>query len=143
LRTVEVALGMILRDRRILICRRRDAGHLAGYWEFPGGKCEPGESPLQTLHRELAEEVGVHVEAVHRFPPMDHMYPEVHVRLHAFVCRHVDGEAHPHAADELQWIDPARLAEFRFPEANAPLLAQFMAYLGDEGSPVPQRDSNS
>jgi len=118
LRTVEVALGMILRDGRILICRRRDAG-------------------------QLAEEVGVHVEPVHRFPPMDHVYPEVHVRLHAFVCRHVDGEAHPHASEELQWIDPARLAEFRFPEANGPLLAQFMAYLRGEDSTSQRPESNS
>lgn len=140
---VEVALGMILRNRQILICRRRDAGHLAGYWEFPGGKCEPGESPLDTLRRELAEEVGVHVEPVHQFPPMDHVYPEVHVRLHAFVCRHVDGEAHPHASEELRWIDPDRLSDFRFPEANGPLLEQLMAYLRDDPSTARPRESNA
>lgn len=128
-RTVDVAIGIVLRDNRVLICRRRKDGHLAGYWEFPGGKCEPGESPADTLHRELREEVGIDVEPTHAFDPLEHHYPEVRVRLHAFVCRHTAGEAKPHAADELLWVTPAELATYRFPEANKPLLEQLAALL--------------
>ena len=129
MRTVVVAIGIVLREGRVLICRRRKDGHLAGYWEFPGGKCEPGEAPLDALHRELREEVGIGVEPTHAFEPMEHHYPEVRVRLRAFVCRHRTGEAQPHAADELLWVTPAELAGYRFPEANGPLLEQLAAQL--------------
>jgi 8-oxo-dGTP diphosphatase len=129
-RTVDVAIGIVLKEGRVLICRRRkDGGHLAGYWEFPGGKCEPSESPVDTLHRELLEEVGIAVELTHRFPAMEHQYPEVCVRLHAFVCRHTTGDAQPLAADELLWVAPAELPAYRFPEANGPLLEQLAAQL--------------
>jgi 8-oxo-dGTP diphosphatase len=129
LREIVVAIGIVLRRGRVLVCRRRKEGHLAGYWEFPGGKCEAGESPADALHREIAEEVAIDVEPLHAFEPMEHEYPEVHLKIHAFVCRHVQGEAQAHASEELQWVAPQDLKTIRFPEANAPLLRQFEEWL--------------
>ena len=119
---VDVAIGIIVSDAKLLICRRRSTGHLAGYWEFPGGKCEAGESARNCLARELREELGVTVAITHAFGSIEHEYPTVRVRLHPFLCKHDGGEPQALACDELKWITPAELPDYRFPEANAALI---------------------
>lgn len=136
----ESIYGIVASDRtlrvvgRVLVCRRRKHGHLAGYWEFPGGKCESRESPLAALHREIAEEVGIDVEAIHALAALEHEYPEVPLRIHAYVCRHVSGDAQAHASEELAWVEPQKLRSIQFPEANAPLLEQFERWLARQES---------
>ena len=124
--SVTVAIGVIERAGKILICRRSKNGALAGYWEFPGGKCEPGESPVDCLHRELAEELAVTVQILHAFPVIEHEYPAVRVRLHPFLCKHERGDPQPLASDEILWVDASALREYRFPEANAGLIEQII-----------------
>jgi 8-oxo-dGTP diphosphatase len=128
---IEVVLGIVVRHGRVLIGRRRKDDHLAGYWEFPGGKRQPGETLDQCLERELAEELSIRVKPVHAFEPIDHDYPTVSVRLYPYLCRHESGEAEPLACDELQWVDPSELRDYRFPPANDELLRELVVRLSD------------
>src|SRR5687767_8821183 len=114
----DVAVGIVKRDGRVLICRRRKDARFGGFWEFPGGKCEPGETPPDCLRRELFEEVGLVVEPTHAFAVIEHYYPKGPVRLHPFLCRVVSGAAVPLTADELRWVEPEALAAYEFPPAN-------------------------
>lgn len=134
-RIVDVAIGIVTRGGKVLICRRRQTGHLAGYWEFPGGKCEPGEAPAACVLRELAEEVGVRATVLRALAEIEHEYPQVHVRLHPFICRLEAGEPQPLECDELVWAEAERLGEFRFPEANGGLVAEIIAIMGADISP--------
>ena len=122
MKLTHVAIGIVLRDRQVLICRRRAADPLAGYWEFPGGKVEPGETPADCLHRELQEELAIKITIRTALPPFEYTYPHAKVFLHPFICDQVDGDAQPLAAEELKWVTPAELASYRFPPANDDLL---------------------
>ena len=122
-----IALALIRRDGRWLISRRRTDQHLGGLWEFPGGKCEPGETPEQCAVREAFEEVGVHCRALSTLDPIVHAYPERTVRLIPVACEYVSGEAVNHMVDEHRWVTSGELADFAFPEANAGLIAKLIA----------------
>lgn len=113
---LEIALAVPLRGREVLLRPRAERGPLAGAWEFPGGKIEPGEEPLQAAIRELREETGLtggrwEALCVHAYD-----YPDRRVRLHAFVVRDPEGDARAQPA--WTWVSWARLAELRLPEAN-------------------------
>jgi 8-oxo-dGTP diphosphatase len=120
---IEVAAALI-RDAqgRYLITQRRRGSHLAGLWEFPGGKLEAGETPAESLRRELTEElsatftVGNHVETV-RWE-----YPERVVVLHFFECRLESGDIVPLEQQAMTWVEPARLAAYDFPPADRELI---------------------
>jgi mutator protein MutT len=129
---VEVGIGIIADAGRVLICRRHDddADAFGGYWEFPGGKCEPGESPSECVRRELLEELGVVVTPVMPLTMIEHRYPTVHVRLHPFVCRLESGEPCAMSAAQWRWVESSELAAYRFPEANAGLLAELASVGG-------------
>jgi mutator protein MutT len=121
---VEVAIGIVHDRGRVLICRRKtdQADAFAGLWEFPGGKCEPGETPESCVRRELLEELGIEVTADTPLPEISHDYPSVSVRLHPFVCRLVSGEPRAMSAAEWRWVACADLVTYRFPEANDGLI---------------------
>ena len=119
---IDVAIGLILRDHRILICRRREQDPLGGYWEFPGGKCEPGESAGRCVARELEEELGVIVCVREPLPTIEYDYPNARVRLHPFICALERGEPVPLVASESRWIAPRDLGSYTFPPANDRLL---------------------
>lgn len=111
---------------RLLITRRLsgDAVVLGGFWEFPGGKVERGETVERAIERELREEVGLDVRTVRPLTPIDHTYPHGAIRLHAMVCRRIGGQPVPLQVAELRWVSPAELAGYDFPPANRPLLAE-------------------
>jgi mutator protein MutT len=123
---VNVAIGIVVRDGHILICQRRNKGHLGGLWEFPGGKKEPGETPDSCLFRELREELGIVVRVIEPFAPIDWQYPSVHVRLLPYLCDLVSGEPAPLACQQLAWVEPKALPEYRFPPANDDLIAKLV-----------------
>jgi 8-oxo-dGTP diphosphatase len=127
--TADVAIGIVEREGKVLICLRRKDARFGGFWEFPGGKCEPGEMPSNCLRRELSEEVGLVIEPTHAFTMVEHHYPNGPVRLHPFLCRIISGAAAPLAADGLRWVDPDALAAYDFPPANDPLLVEIVQYL--------------
>src|SRR5579885_2795901 len=90
---IQVAVGLLARDGRYLIARRRREAHLGGLWEFPGGKREPGESPEDCLRRELREELGIEITEPVRFRVVSHRYPDKAVELHCFLCSVLAGQA--------------------------------------------------
>jgi 8-oxo-dGTP diphosphatase/A/G-specific adenine glycosylase len=129
MKRVEVAIGIVYRAGKILICRRRRQDRLGGFWEFPGGKVEGGEGIAACLARELREELDVAVEAVVNLPTIEHDYPDIRVRLHPFLCAYKSGEPKALGCEEVRWIDPGELGDFQFPPANGELLKQVMSYL--------------
>lgn len=123
---VEVAVGVLVDERAgepaILIARRRPQTVLGGYWEFPGGKREAGESLAGCVQREFAEEVGLQVAVTEALPRVSHVYEHAHVQLHPFFCRWVGGEVRLLAVSEARWVVPGELADYRFPPANEDLV---------------------
>ena len=119
---VDVAIGIVLRYGKVLICQRRAQGTLAGLWEFPGGKQGRAEKIEQTLARELREELAIEVRMIEALPPIEFDYSSALVRLHPFLCEHVAGEPQPLASQSVQWVLPSDLPTYHFPPANDPLI---------------------
>jgi 8-oxo-dGTP diphosphatase len=126
---LEVAVGVLRRgDGAVLLGRRPAGGHLAGYWEFPGGKLEAGETPLQALARELHEELGIVVDAAaplvrrHHHYPASADHPERRVVLHTFEVTAWHGEPRGRLGQALRWSAPHAIDPADLPAANGPLL---------------------
>jgi 8-oxo-dGTP diphosphatase len=119
---VVVAAAVIAQDGRYLIARRKSGTHLGGLWEFPGGKCEAGESLEACLARELREELDLTIAAPVHFYTVRHAYPEKTVELHFFRCTIASGEATPRDCAEVRWVEAHELSLYRFPAADEPLL---------------------
>lgn len=139
---MRVAIGL-LRDAagRVLISRRTGRVHLSGLWEFPGGKCAPGESARGALERELREELEVEVVEATRILTVRHDYPERRVELAVFRVDAWRGGPQPREAQPLCWAEPAELAGLRFPEAsraivNAARLPELYLISPDPDSPA-------
>jgi 8-oxo-dGTP diphosphatase len=115
----------------ILIAKRPEGRPLAGLWEFPGGKIEPGEAPEEALIRELAEELGIGIAPADLTPLTfaSHSYPEFHLLMPLFLCRRWQGEAAPHEGQELAWVRPEELAAYAMPPADEPLKAVLTSLL--------------
>jgi mutator protein MutT len=122
---IVVAAGVIERDGRLLVSRRLKGTHLAGLWEFPGGKCDPGETVASCLSRELNEELGVPSTVGDEILVTEHAYAERTVRLH-FHRATIDGDPQPLIGQELRWITRAELATMSFPEADSELIRRLM-----------------
>ena len=119
---VQVAAGLILREGRYLIARRKADTYLGGLWEFPGGKREEGESLEACLRRELQEELGIDVTAPVHFRMIRHEYRGKTVELHFFRCTISRGEAAALDCEEVRWVTPDELPNYEFPPADRPLL---------------------
>lgn len=124
---IEVAAGLVFRAGRLLITRRPAGTHLAGLWEFPGGKREAGETWEACLVRELQEELGVQVGVERLFEEVFHDYPGKRVHLRFFVCHLIAGEPAPLGCAAVTWVDAAGLARHEFPPADARLLSRLPA----------------
>ena len=122
LRTIHAAIAVIERRGRYLICRRRRDDSLGGYWEFPGGKREAGETWEACLRRELREELGVAVRAIRIYGRMQYRYPDGIVSFRIFRCAIARGRPKPLDAQALRWIPLDQLRRYRFPPANRPLV---------------------
>lgn len=120
--TVEVAAAILLREGRLLITQRLPQSHLAGMWEFPGGKRKPTESLRECLVRELREELDIEVVAGELFETIEYDYPERTVCLKFFKCRHVGGDIQALGCQRFAWVRPDDLGNYRFPPANKPLV---------------------
>ena len=115
---VMVVAAVIEKDGKVLIARRRKGDKLAGKWEFPGGKIEPGESPEAALRRELLEELGIEAEIGEHFCTSRYDYPHLSVELITYNVRAFSGAILPHVHDRVRWVLPKELCRYDFPEAN-------------------------
>lgn len=118
---VVVAAAVVEVSGAYLLARRGEHTHLAGKWEFPGGKCEAGETLDECLRRELLEELGARVQVGREIHVATHAYPEKTVELHFFACTLV-GDVHPRLGQELAWVARDRLRTLEFPEADQDLI---------------------
>jgi len=121
-----VTAAVVERDGRLLVARRLKGSHLAGCWEFPGGKCEPGESPEECLARELVEELGTQAavgEEIHR---TTYAYEERVLELRFFRCVLGD-EPRPLLGQEMRWVSRTELRTLEFPPADAELVEMLAA----------------
>lgn len=121
---IEVSAALVFRGGRLLIAQRPAGSHLAGLWEFPGGKREPGETWEACLRRELREELGVDVAVGACFEEVIHAYPEKRVHLRFFRCRLVEGEPAPLGCAAVAWVGREDLEHYTFPPADAGLLSR-------------------
>jgi mutator protein MutT len=124
---LQVAAGLVFRDGKLLITQRPADTHLAGLWEFPGGKREPGESYPECLQRELREELGIEVEVGDLIEELSHDYPGRSVHLRFYRCRWVLHEPRPIHCQALAWITAADLGQYEFPAADVRLLSRLRA----------------
>lgn len=125
--TAVVVAAVIVRDGRVLLTRRLEGQHLAGLWEFPGGKLEGGESPEEALVRECREECGIEVEVGEIVDVTYHRYPEKDVLLLFYRCELRAGEVrHLQVADHA-WVAPSELDEYPLPPADERVIARIRA----------------
>ena len=118
---IVVTAAVIERGGAYLVTRRPSGVHLEGYWEFPGGKCEPGEDHETCLRREIEEELGVDVRVGRQIFEVAHEYPDRAVELHFFECELL-GEPVARLGQEMRWVGPGDLAALEFPPADAELI---------------------
>ena len=118
---VVVAAAVVERHGRILVTKRPAGVHLEGHWEFPGGKCVPGETLEQCLVRELREELGADAAVGTELLSTSHDYGERRVELHFFTCS-LRSEPRPQLGQEMQWVERSRLGTLPFPPADAELI---------------------
>lgn len=130
MKQVAVAIALVWRDGRLLVTRRAEGAHLAGFWEFPGGKLAEGETPEACAVREVFEETRVRVEPLSRRDAIVWAYPERAVTLHPVTCAWLAGHGECVEVVELSWCLPHQLAALSFPPANAALIARLIAEAG-------------
>jgi mutator protein MutT len=118
---IVVLAAVIEREGRLLVTRRLDHTHLAGLWEFPGGKCEARETHADCLRRELLEELGVDAIVGDEILVTEHAYPDRTVRLHFRHCT-IDDAPQPRLGQQMQWVTREELAHLEFPEADRILI---------------------
>lgn len=117
---MEVTAGIIQKDGKILICQRPEGKSLAGFWEFPGGKQEPGESLESCLQRELKEELDLDIKDIHPLYTIDR--PENNLHIHFFTCSPDGSEPHQLEHQAIRWIDSDEIKGFRFCPSDAKLI---------------------
>ena len=125
------AVALIDRDGRVLLARRPEGKPMAGLWEFPGGKIEPGETPEAALIRELDEELGINTAASclaplsfasHSYSASDNR-TAFHLLMMLYVCRRWQGRPQPIEGGALKWVRPQKLRDYPMPDADIPLIA--------------------
>lgn len=122
-KVVEVAVGVVFNNQRVLIAKRPKGKAHAGLWEFPGGKIEQNESPQVALSRELSEECGIQITAIEPLTVVNWAYENgPTVRLHVFTCLVASGEAVGLEGQAVAWVEPEALRQHQFPEANGAIL---------------------
>ncbi|MCQ0971245.1 8-oxo-dGTP diphosphatase MutT [Paracoccus sp. TK19116] len=132
MKTVLVAaVALIDRDGRVLLAQRPPGKQMAGLWEFPGGKVEPGETPEAALIRELHEELGIETWRS-CFAPLtfaSHAYADFHLLMPLFACRKWEGIVQPREGQTLRWVPPSELSAYPMPDADVPLIPALRLWL--------------
>jgi mutator protein MutT len=129
MKRIDVAIAVILGQGKILICQRRTQDTFGDFWEFPGGKCEKDEDLETCLARELMEEIAIEASITRKLTSIHHDYPHAQVTLHPFLCEHRAGTPTPIECQNVKWVDPQELTDYRFPPANESLLREILQAL--------------
>ena len=118
------AVALIDGDGRVLLAERPEGKSMAGLWEFPGGKVEPGETPEAALIRELHEELGIDTwqSCLAPLTFASHTYEDFHLLMPLFACRKWNGIVTAQEGQRLTWVRPARLRDYPMPPADLPLI---------------------
>lgn len=119
-----VACALVDQDGRVLLAQRPEGKQLAGLWEFPGGKVEPGETPEETLIRELQEEIGITTK-IPCLAPLTFAsctYDDFHLLMPLYVCRRFEGVARGLEGQALKWVRPKDMRDYPMPPADEPLI---------------------
>jgi len=128
-RKIKVAAGVIVRVNQVFIARRKE-GKLAGFWEFPGGKIEDGETPQEGLARELSEELGIQAEVGECIGTSHFITPELDLKLTAFWVERYLGDIVPVDHDDTRWVRPDELTGFQMAPADLPFFKLIKDRLG-------------
>jgi 8-oxo-dGTP diphosphatase len=122
--TLVVACALVDADKRVLLAQRPEGKPMAGLWEFPGGKVEPGERPETTLIRELHEEIGITVTEPCLAPLTfaSHAYDSFHLLMPLYICRRWEGLVVAREGQNLAWVRASKLRDFPMPPADIPLI---------------------
>ena len=125
------ACALIDPDGRVLIAQRPPGKSMAGLWEFPGGKVEPGERPEESLIRELREELGIAVkeECLAPLTFASHLYLDFHLLMPLYVCRRWEGFVEAREGQQLKWVRPPELRNYPMPPADEPLISHLTTLL--------------
>lgn len=125
------ACALVDGDGRVLLAQRPEGKTLAGLWEFPGGKVESGETPEETLIRELDEELGVRTKVACLAPLTfaSHSYDDFHLLMPLYICRRYEGVVHGREGQAVKWVRPKALRDYPMPPADEPLIPYLMDLL--------------
>jgi len=129
------ACALIDADGRVLLAQRPAGKDMAGLWEFPGGKVDPGERPEMTLIRELKEELDIDVQEACLAPLTfaSHTYPQFQLLMPLWICRRWRGEVKALEGQELAWVRPNRLRDYPMPPADEPLIPHLIELIAMPG----------
>lgn len=119
---LDVVAGVIWRDGEYLAVQRPEGARMAGWWEFPGGKIEAGETRDQALVRELFEELGITAESFEYWHDLEHEYDEFIVRLHFYHVHRYAGELASLENQRMEWVDPSRPPVLDYLPADLPVV---------------------
>ena len=120
---IPVVAAVIYKDDKVLIARRGPEKHLAGYWEFPGGKIESGETPEACLRREIEEELGIEINVYDFLMESIYDYGDKTVSLKAYRCTYLYGDIILSDHDDVRWVLPEQLSEYQLAPADIPFIA--------------------
>jgi A/G-specific adenine glycosylase len=126
----QISAGIVQKDGKLLITRRKDSGLLGGLWEFPGGKIKKGETPEQACQREIFEEVMIKIEISQHLKQIKHAYTHFRIIMDIFLCKYVSGRIRLKSATDYRWINISDIDKYPFPAANhkfIPLLKEILS----------------
>jgi 8-oxo-dGTP diphosphatase len=122
MKSIQVVAAIIIEGNR-LFATQRGYGDFKDYWEFPGGKIEPGETPEEALRREILEELDTDIEVGNLLTTVEYDYPQFHLKLHCFRCRIIDGKLQLKEHEDAVWIELDRLEELNWLPADFQILS--------------------
>jgi mutator protein MutT len=129
MKRIDVALAVVTRKGRILICQRKLDDTFGGLWEFPGGKRERGEDLETCMARELMEELAITAMIVRKLTAIKHDYPRARLTLHPFLCEHCAGKPKLLECRQVKWVKADELSKYQFPPANESLLKEIQRHV--------------
>lgn len=124
-----MVVGILLQDKKVLVAQRPLGKPYQGYWEFPGGKIEPQETPAGALKRELYEELGISVTEAQAWIQHRHTYPDKTVMLNLWIVKNFLGQPHGKENQLLRWVDYAELKQLNILEGNKAILTHCLELL--------------